>query len=172
MKCPLWHVRRKNKCECGVSFHCIVTCQSGADSITVGLTRCMTWDKKTDRAVIHHCPLSYNESCPHYLHVASVTIPTNVSGVELNAFTCNKYNRKGTLCKECKGGYGLRRFQMVLLVPTVANTNIFGSYTSFLNWLWSPFCIWLLFCFRSKGHQVHSMSSSHTVSCAFVPFSL
>ena len=106
MKCPLWHVRRKNKCECGVSFDCIVACQSGADSITVGFSRCMTWDKETDRAVVHHCPLSYNESCPHCLHVASVTIPTNVSGVELNTLTCSRYNRKGTLCKECKDGYG------------------------------------------------------------------
>ena len=101
--CPLWHVRKNGKCECGARFQ--IDCQ-GTRFVTVGLGTCMTWDNATQREVVHHCPLFHKVTCPKYGLFASTRIPANVSGSELNHITCNKYNRQGTHCAQCMNGYG------------------------------------------------------------------
>ena len=102
--CPLWHVRRKDKCECGNGLDYAVECRGSL--ITIGLGSCMTWDNASHRAVLHHCPLFHKITCPKYGFFASIQIPINTTGAELNHITCDKYNRQGTHCKQCKNGYG------------------------------------------------------------------
>ena len=104
-ECPLWHVRSINTCKCGASLNEVVHCR-GTDSVTVGLGHCMTWDNVSQRAVLLSCSLSRKMTCPQYGSFASIKIPTNISGAELNDITCKIYNRQGTRCEHCRSGYG------------------------------------------------------------------
>ena len=55
-------------------------------------------------------------------------ISVNISGEELNSFTCKAFNRKGTQCRQCIDGYGAVPLilQMVILVMTAPNTSTCG----------------------------------------------
>ena len=66
----------------------------------------MTWDDKSHRAVIQRCSLSRKFTCPKYTYFATIKIPTNISGAEINDNTCKIYNRQGTRCEHCKNDYG------------------------------------------------------------------
>ena len=103
--CPLWHIRKVDKCECGAILYGVVLCDETA-SITVSIGHCITWDNESHRAVLQRCPLSHKVICPKYRIFAPTKIPTNVSGAELNDITCEIYNRQGTRCEHCKNGYG------------------------------------------------------------------
>ena len=103
--CPLWHVRKVDKCVCGDVLYGNIECD-GTDSIIVAFGGCMTWDNISQRAVFHRCPLSHKITCPNYRYFGSIEIPTNFIGAILNDITCKIYNRQGTHCEHCRNGYG------------------------------------------------------------------
>ena len=96
-----------NTCECGSSLFGDAACHR-TDSVTVGLSFCITRNNVSQRAVLHRCtcPLSGKIKCYQYGLLAAIKIPTNISGAELNDITCKIYNRQGTHCEHCKNGIG------------------------------------------------------------------
>ena len=52
----------------------------------------------------------YNYSSYYWHTIYSYSIPTNISGPELNRCVCSGYNRKGAQCRECIEGYGPAAF--------------------------------------------------------------
>ena len=110
--CPLWHIKSKDTCKCGDGINGEVTCE-GTRSINVELGNCMTWNNVTQGAMVSRCPFTYHFSdivCPQQGYTGTRSIPTNISGPELNHLTCKKYNRQGTQCRECRDSYGPAAF--------------------------------------------------------------
>ena len=103
--CPLWNVKKEDKCECGNVIYEGIVCD-GTDSINVAFGHCMTWDNVSQKAVFQRCPLSQKFTCPKYKIFTAIKIPTNISGAELNNITCKIYNRQGTRCEHCRNDYG------------------------------------------------------------------
>ena len=65
---------------------------------------CMTWNNVTHKEEVSRCLFIHKDDlCKSYV---TYSIPTNLSGPELNYFTCSSYNRQGALCKQCIDGYG------------------------------------------------------------------
>ena len=107
--CPLWHVRWKDVCRCGDGLNGVVSCPEVAHVIDVQIGNCMTWSDETHSAIVGRCPFTYDFSdivCPQQGYTGSNSIPFNVSGPDLSRLTCSKFNRQGTRCRECRGGYG------------------------------------------------------------------
>ena len=65
-----------------------------------------TWDNVSQRAVLQRCPFPRKFTCPKDKYFATIRIPANISGAELNDITCKIYNRQGTRCEHCRNGYG------------------------------------------------------------------
>ena len=109
--CPIWHIPIQDrnghtKCVCGAKINGTITCED--DLLYVRQDYCLTWNNSTDSAEIHRCLLDHwdtNSVCigPHQ---NSYHISTNISGVELNYLSCEKFDRQDSLCKHCIEGYG------------------------------------------------------------------
>ena len=111
--CPVWHIKRNNKCICGASVNGIVKCAEANTYIKVAPGHCMTWDNATWSAEINRCPFSHRAAGTCQQHRSDNThliILTNISGSELNSKTCGRYNRQGTRCSRCLDGYGPAAF--------------------------------------------------------------
>ena len=105
-ECPLWHFYSETKrhCECCIStFYGLTKCE--ANYVYVVHTRCMTWNDATHDVEVSRCLVTHKDSnlCDND-HMYS--IPSNVTGPELNDVTCKIYNRQGTQCRLCIDGYG------------------------------------------------------------------
>ena len=101
--CPIWHIRRKNVCECGANVSGAVSCDK-AQNILVRFGSCMTWDNISQSVTINSCPFLYHVSTAlclknkFYDTIESST--SNISRSELNNITCEKYNRQSTQCRQ------------------------------------------------------------------------
>ena len=108
--CPLWHIysEANRHCECctGV-FNGPIRCEQ--NFVYVVRTRCMTWNEVTHAAELSRCLVAHRDSnlCDNN-HMYS--IPSNVTGPELNDVTCKRYNRQGAQCRQCIDGYGPAAF--------------------------------------------------------------
>ena len=99
--CPLWHsVDQVNgHCECCFTFSPsrIVQCKNNHIEILQG--NCMTWNNSTQDVEVGRCLFIYKDhylkdpcyNCSsYYWHtIYSYSIPTNISGSELNRFVCS-----------------------------------------------------------------------------------
>ena len=100
--CPLWHSfsDTSKKCECCNTR--VVQCEISDVSIVHGY--CMTWNNVTHNVEVSRCLFTHKDDlCKNY---SSYGVLTNLSGPELNYFTCNSYNRQGSQCRQCTDGYG------------------------------------------------------------------
>ena len=113
--CPLWHVvdKASGHCECcnTQAYMGLVGCNLNQVEVEYG--HCMTWNNVTQDVEVGRCLFIYQDhkdACyNHYKSkylVYTYSIPTNISGSELNNFICKKYNRKGAQCRQCIDGYG------------------------------------------------------------------
>ena len=105
-QCPLWHFfnATTNLCECSISSSIsdIVKCTEGGVNLRVG--HCMTYQEKEEVIYIANC---------NYFH-GNYSISDNgryiqlsmKNASELNDTMCSPMNRNGTLCSECKRGFG------------------------------------------------------------------
>ena len=123
--CPLWHVRKVDKCECGAILYGVVQCDKTV-SITVGVGHCMTWDNVSHGAILQRCPLSHKVICPKYRIFAPTKIPTNVSGAELNNITCKYTTDRVHVVSIARMAMDQLHFLMASLVLTAVNTDIYG----------------------------------------------
>ena len=111
--CPLWHIKKNNKCMCGSTVNGIVKCEEANIYIKVAPGHCMTWNNITWSAEVNRCPFSHHTAGTCQEHRPDSTrlmILTNISGSELNSKTCGRYNRQGTQCSQCSEGYGPAAF--------------------------------------------------------------
>ena len=72
---------------------------------------CMIWNNHDAGAEVGRCLFIYkkktrNNACYKESMMYAYSIPTNISGSELNGFICKDYNRKGAQCRQCIDGYG------------------------------------------------------------------
>ena len=102
--CPLWHVLRNEECECGASFDGTVSCDENFVYIKYG--NCMTWNNSTTSAELHSCLLTRQDIDHECARDFIYHIPINISANKLDHLTCDRYNRQGTQCRQCKQGYG------------------------------------------------------------------
>ena len=105
-QCPLWHFfnATTNLCECNISSSIsdIVKCTEGGVNLRVGY--CMTYQEEEEVIYLAYCNYfhgNYSKSDNGRYVQLSVK---NAS--ELNDSMCGPMNRNGTLCSECKGGFG------------------------------------------------------------------
>ena len=102
--CPLWHVELKGKCYCAQELIGLIECDSSRNALNIANGMCLTWDGKTDSVHISYClfvPVDHT-----MCKMGSYEISTNVSGLELNKWTCGRLNRQGAQCMQCISGYG------------------------------------------------------------------
>ena len=110
--CPIWHIRRKDVCECGANLEGAVGCDI-AHNVLVEFGNCITWDNVSESVTVYHCPFSHHISkalCLQHQFYDTIKTSTNISGPELNNITCEKYNRQGAQCRQCRDGYGPAAF--------------------------------------------------------------
>ena len=119
-ECPLWHIPDRNgQCVCSTKLKFIVTCEKNFLHIYEG--NCMTWNNESNEAQVQSCLFTPRNFKKVVLCFDATTvnindrnnklktihhIPVNISGEELNSFTCRAFNRKGTQCRQCIDGYG------------------------------------------------------------------
>ena len=107
--CPTWHFYNKNngKCECYKfsDVEKLIKCKdNGATALQYG--QCMTHDRNTGITIVSVCP--YFQATGYNILedlVGYITLPSNIS--ELNDYMCGPMHRKGPLCSECIGNFGL-----------------------------------------------------------------
>ena len=112
-QCPLWHIKKNNKCICGATVNGIVKCEESNTHIKVAPGHCMTWNNTILSAEVNRCPFSHQAAGTCQQHRPDNTrlvILTNISGSERNSKTCGRYNRQGTRCSQCLDGYGPAAF--------------------------------------------------------------
>ena len=106
--CPIWHIKSNEECKCGANLGGAISCDI-AQNVLVRFGSCMTWDNVSQSVTVNYCPFSHQLSkvlCQQHGFHDTIEISTNVSGPELNSITCEKYNRQGTQCRQCRDGYG------------------------------------------------------------------
>ena len=138
--CPLWHIKQEGKCECNTDFG--VVCECKKDNLLVRDIFCLTWDNDRKSARASFCLFTPGGtgscSCGEKYYYS---IPTNLSGNQLNKWMCGKYNWQGTQCKECISGYGPSVFSDGI---SCANCS-WHRYTWILNLLFQLLCITIMF---------------------------
>ena len=102
-QCPLWHSRKKGRCECDQSIQGIIRCSK--DCLYIEYGHCLTWNNITRSLEVGLCILNPRLSNACEIHGVYM-IDTNISGLELNRMVCGHYNRQGVQCRECLDGYG------------------------------------------------------------------
>ena len=167
IKCPLWHVRRDNVCDCGAGIADSVSCDVSG-SITVAVRLCMTWDNHS--AVVNRCPLPGQVVCSHDGYLGVTNISADTFGPEINNITCKRYNRKGTQCSQCIGGYGPAVFSDGF---TCADCNSQYSHLWCLNLLLQLTMVTLMYVvvvlFQIKGTSSPlSVIITYTQICTYV----
>ena len=100
--CHLWHIRKNGKCEHGSSLNGKIKFESD-QLIKLANSLCMTWNNESQNAEVSYCLFI---SCRGDHGTTEYSIPTNISGIELNSMICKSYNRQGVQCRTCIDGYG------------------------------------------------------------------
>lgn len=103
--CSLWHVRstKNAKCEPGSNLDGRIQFDESKQLIMVSRGLCVTWDEESQRAEASYCLFI---PCKADHTKRSYTIPTNISGAELNQRTCGGYHRRDIHCQKCIDGHG------------------------------------------------------------------
>ena len=105
--CPLWHLvdEASGRCKCCDTQTYVGIFRCNPNEVEMLRGYCMTWNNATQDVEVGRCPQIYQDhQDPHYK--STYSIPTDLSGSELNSFICSDINRKGAQCRECIDGYG------------------------------------------------------------------
>ena len=98
--CPPWFVP-DNRSSTGCSCHSLypnVLC--GSDYPLLHLGNCMTYNNETKVTAVGPCPYIAHYNTTFVDQVLYIQLPRNMS-------MCGPLNREGTLCGNCKDGYGI-----------------------------------------------------------------
>ena len=109
--CPLWHVPDQNgHCVCGNDLNGHILCEKNFLLTTNDCS--MTWNNLTNEVEIITYPFTARGKPKCYVNITDgryqfemYHVPINISGEALNSFTCKKFNRQSTYCKQCLDAY-------------------------------------------------------------------
>ena len=100
--CPTWYLwdSQVQQCICqGINE--MLVCNPATKTVSLVYGHCMTHDNETKTVFVAKCAYTlFNRNNASWF----TELPTNPS--HLNAM-CNEWNRDGSLCSQCKEGYGL-----------------------------------------------------------------
>ena len=107
--CPLWTYRHEadTKYRCGTTLNGKVKCNMNTSTLTLLHTLCMTYDR--NETVVGYCPYSTITNIgqtTYQLPMQQKDDTTNMS--------CGAWKRKGTLCSQCRQGYGVLQYSYYL----------------------------------------------------------
>ena len=100
--CPLWTYRHEadSECRCGTTLNGKIKCNMNTSTLTLLHTLCMTYDR--NETVVGYCPYSAITNMGH----STYQLPIQHKD-DLTNMSCSAWKRKGTLCSQCRQGYGV-----------------------------------------------------------------
>ena len=108
--CPIWHSfdQASGCCECCSIQLNIGVFDCNLNGVEILQGHCMSWNSRDASAEVGRCLFIYKKhnTCYKESLLYAYSIPTNISGSELNNFICKDYNRKGAQCRQCIDSYG------------------------------------------------------------------
>ena len=109
--CPLWTYRHEadSECHCGTTLNGKVKCNMNTSTLTLLHTLCMTYDLDRNETVVGYCPYS----AIRYLGHSTYQLPMKQKN-DLTNMSCSAWKRKGTLCSQCRQGYGVPQYSYYL----------------------------------------------------------
>ena len=155
-QCPTWFKETDNgSCECGPALGDVIKCDKSSEQVSIGLGYCMTHDDSSGELSIGYTNYDYMGGQGR----AYIALPSNIT--KLNDI-CAKNARKGFLCGECTGGFGVPinslhmkcvecsefyAIGMYLLLVILPITIFFVLVVMFrLNFTSGPFLGYIIFC--------------------------
>ena len=110
--CPPWFIPDNTSitgCSCH-SFTPDVMCGKHFSLMHFGI--CITYNSAVELTEFGHCPYIAHYNTTSDDHDLYIQLPDNVS--LLNEFMCGPLNREGTLCGQCRDGYGIALYSYSL----------------------------------------------------------
>ena len=105
--CPSWFRcnAETNTCYCGDGHHGIVHCNSDTGRVAIMDCNCMTFENTTKETMVGACfynceRITREKKYDTVYHL----LPINAQ-LDLNRVMCDRFNRTGTFCGECKSGH-------------------------------------------------------------------
>ena len=107
--CPLWTYRHEtdSECRCGTTLNGKVKCNMNTSTLTLLHTLCMTYDR--NETYIGYCPYSTITN----IGLSTYQLPMQQKD-DLTNMSCSAWKRKGTLCSQCRQGYGVPQYSYYL----------------------------------------------------------
>ena len=107
--CPLWTYRHEtdSECRCGTTLNGKVKCNMNTSTLTLLHSLCMTYDR--NETFIGYCPYSEITNIGH----STYQLPMQQKD-DLTNMSCSAWKRKGTLCSQCRQGYGVPLYSYYL----------------------------------------------------------
>ena len=107
--CPLWTYRHEedSECRCGTTLNGKVKCNMNTSTLTLLHTLCMTYDR--NETVVGYCPYSTITN----IGLSTYQLPMQQKD-DLTNMSCSAWKRKGTLCSQCRQGYGVPLYSYYL----------------------------------------------------------
>ena len=99
--CSTWSYCRNGTCECLNIPNYILTCDSLGRIRSIMTCNCINYNEDIRALEIGRC--MYNCDGQQKITLRYLLLPSNMS--EWNDILCGRFNRKGTLCGECKDGF-------------------------------------------------------------------
>ena len=109
--CPLWTYRHEadSECRCGTTLSGKVKCNMNTSTLTLLHTLCMTYDLDRNETVVGYSPYSAITNIGH----STYQLPMQQKD-DLTNMSCSAWKRKGTLCSQCRQGYGVPLYSYYL----------------------------------------------------------
>ena len=107
--CPLWTYRHEadSECRCGTTLNGKVKCNMNTSTLTLLQSLCMTYDR--NETVVGYCPYSTITN----IGLSTYQLPMQQKD-DLTNMSCSAWKRKGTLCSQCRQGYGVPQYSYYL----------------------------------------------------------
>ena len=102
--CPLWTYRHEvdSKCRCGTTLNGKVKCNMNTSTLTMLHSLCMTYDLDRNETFVGYCPYSAITNSGLRTYQLQMQQKDNITNM-----SCSAWKRKGTLCSQCRQGYGV-----------------------------------------------------------------
>ena len=149
--CSTWSYCRNGTCECLNILNYILNCDSLGQIRSILTCNCITYNEITSTLEIGSCIYNCNpkkKTIPPYFYLLS-----NAS--DWNEIVCGRFNRKGTLCGECKDGFYTAAYSYDL--TCIKCTNTASNWLKFVLIAFLPltvfYCVVLVF--RINVHSTY-----------------
>ena len=103
-KCQLWHYYYKESCKCCSGINQVIKCNT--KYLLTPNSHCLTWNQAENYVELARCLFTGQNTKASNHECYQYRISTDITGLDLNNFTCKPYNREGSQCRKCIDGYG------------------------------------------------------------------